>query len=1195
MPKLHPYLVVLLLFFTCNSAFSQGNYSINGTVKEATGETLPGATVFLANTKYYAATGPDGKFTLNNVEAGTYQLVIKMMGFAPYINKITVGANTPPISVVLKDDSKLLKTVTISATDPNREKYLKIFTQYFIGESTNSNQCKILNPKVLNFHFDKGTGILQASTNNTLAIENDGLGYQLTYLLTGFTFDPKNLIFSYNGYFYFEELKGTESQQAKWARNRKSAYLGSMRHFFKAAFNGSAQAEGFSFYKVSGKAMQPVVVPVSPDSLFSPAEKNLKSLNARYIPQKAGDSTALYVFYHGASSPYEFISSGMYINPPFKTPSQGQLSKLEPVSNKILIDKNGVLTPEQSFIISGYWAWEKIAELMPLDYTINNSELPALNEPIETATLDKKMEETIDRFARHTIYHPTEKIYVQLNKPAYKLLDTIWFKTYTVAANYKPTGISEVAYVLLVDDRDSVIQQVNLKLHTGVASGAIELPDSITPGIYHIKAYTNWMRNDDEDYFFDRQVNIGNVVPVIAIPDTSKGIQPDIQFFPEGGTLVNGLRSIVAFKAVDPNGLPATIKGNIVASDGRVITTIQSGHDGMGVFEIVPQEGKTYQAVVRSNNSQSQTVALPAPEAEGFVLTINNNDQKVLSVKVAANSLLLKNKTYNGFYLVAQTRGKIVYSTAAALSGPVFNYNINKEKLPSGILRFTLFSDAGEPLDERVVFISPADALVMNQSGGKNTYTPNEKTSLAVKVSDATGKPASGSFSASVINESLIPTNEIKEPTIFSQLLLSSELSGAINDPAYYFKKDDKAVSANLDMLMLTQGYRKLEWKKLLDTAKQAKFAAEGGLTISGIVKDMSGKPVINGHVSLLVLGQRITADTVTDNTGRFAFTGIDISDTSSVILKATMGNNNNSYVNIYLDHYSPQISPVIVPVTGAQAIALQKNQRQGQALPGNKGQLKEVVIKDKKITTIHGQAPWLPVLIRSANLNGPGQANQVILGEKLGDCITLSDCLAARLTAVHVYPNGEIIYIGRGKKSFYYIPKRPFGKGIPKDPDAPPDNAGQSMAVFVDGGEINSSMINEIHVDDIYSIEVLTSVAYTRMYGFDGSGGVILITTKHPGDNIDYTKVKRPPGIINYVFNGYYKARSFYTPKYAVSGTPDDQRSAIYWDPNLQPDKEGKINLEFNNAGKGSYRAVIEGIDDDGNIGRFVYRYKVE
>jgi len=151
-------------------------------------------------------------------------------------------------------------------------------------------------------------------------------------------------------------------------------------------------------------------------------------------------------------------------------------------------------------------------------------------------------------------------------------------------------------------------------------------------------------------------------------------------------------------------------------------------------------------------------------------------------------------------------------------------------------------------------------------------------------------------------------------------------------------------------------------------------------------------------------------------------------------------------------------------------------------------------------------------------------------------------------------------------------------------------------MSVYVDGGEISSDMINYIHADEIYSVEVLTSVAYTRMYGFDGAGGVILITIKHPEDNINLKNIKRPPGIINYVFNGYYKGRTFYTPKYDIANTAvQNKRSAIYWNPDIVTGKDGKAIIEYNNADKGSYRVVVEGIDNDGNIGRFVYRYKVE
>jgi len=410
-------LTCILLLFVCLTSKAQEAYTISGTVSDEKGGTLPGVIVFLTNTKYSTTTDNNGKFSIKNIGPGDYELVAKMIGFVPYVSKVTVGINTAPVNIKLKEDNRLLNTVTIKATDPNRERYLKQFTKYFIGESTNAPKCKILNPQALNFHYDKKTGILEASADKLLIIENQGLGYKLNYMLTGFKFDAKNLVFSYTGYPYFEELKGSAAQQNRWDKNRSESYSGSMNHFFKAAYNHTATAERFNVYTLSDKLSREKLMTIAPfpaDSLFTPVDKTFKLLKADYNRHTADDTTALYVFYRGAKTPYDFMSSGMDLPSPVKLPSQGQLSKLEPVANRILIDKNGILTPQQSFLVSGYWAWEKIAEQMPLDYHLPASPVIGTAPVADNST---KLDETINKFAIHAAWHPEEKIYLQLNKP----------------------------------------------------------------------------------------------------------------------------------------------------------------------------------------------------------------------------------------------------------------------------------------------------------------------------------------------------------------------------------------------------------------------------------------------------------------------------------------------------------------------------------------------------------------------------------------------------------------------------------------------------------------------------------------------------------------------------------------------------------------------------------------------------------
>jgi hypothetical protein len=204
-----------------------------------------------------------------------------------------------------------------------------------------------------------------------------------------------------------------------------------------------------------------------------------------------------------------------------------------------------------------------------------------------------------------------------------------------------------------------------------------------------------------------------------------------------------------------------------------------------------------------------------------------------------------------------------------------------------------------------------------------------------------------------------------------------------------------------------------------------------------------------------------------------------------------------------------------------------------------------------------------------SANLNGPGNANQVLLGDKLVGCGRLSDCLRGKLSGVTFSQSGNPINTRRMSK----------------------------MTIFVDGVQQSGTDLDNLNSNDVYSIEVLTSGSYLAIYGSNAPGGALIITLKH-GSDLGWNKTvsETVDGLVTYDFKGYSKVREFYSPKYISKAPDNDQRETIYWNPNIVTDERGNASFEYFNAGsKGNYRVVIEGIDGDGNLGRVVYKYEVK
>jgi len=890
---------------------------------------------------------------------------------------------------------------------------------------------------------------------------------------------------------------------------------------------------------------------------------------------------------------------------------------------------------------------------------------------------------------------PAEKVYLHLDKPFYNITDTIWFKAYTVAGpDHQLSDISGVVYVELINAKDSVARRINLKLTNGVAWGDFVLPGNYKAGSYRLRAYTNWMRNQGIAAMFDQRLQVnGRVAFGTNQPQAQPTAEnkPDVQFFAEGGNFVSGLRSKIAVKAVGRDGLGHYIKGSVVDNDGNEVAEFETTHLGMGIFALMPQPGKTYKAKIIADGNTPFSVDLPKANDEGFTMTVNNRLADSLVIKITASSKIFGLKQHSYYYLIGQSAGKVYYTTSFKLEDPGYSFKIEKKRFPSGIAQFTLFGADAEPLNERIAFIRTNDTLNLKLSVPDQKFTSRKEISVAVKATNYTGKPVIGAFSVSVINESRIPNDQSTESTILNNLLLTSDLKGNIEQPNYYFNNITDKTESDLDILMLTQGYRGFEWHKTLNKKQdEARFKSENSLSLAGSLQTHGGKPVPNGKVTLLGSRESFYADTVTDLNGDFKFDDVDVSDTSHLMVQARKQNDGKNVTifvkqpdypkvekkgdiaddqirqltsqqqinSLYLDQQNADsikngVALKEVVIKGKKAVAPNDFNRNGtnQQVNVNMAKLrtiKDASLKDALYSTepraqiklggaykndiLNGNTPMLvdgvlvdeqqlafyrvdeiesvqlvfgtggnkprfvittkryagtdttvlkEVNIRStktnkANYKGysadkPGlQPQQVIMGDKLTGCITLADCLRTKVFGVMF-----------------------DAKGNPTD-----SRDKRKMAVILNGAVLDGSALSNISAMDVYSVEVLRGGSYAALIGPEFPGGALAITTKQ-GESSYLTGSSSSSGVITYPFKGYYKARTFYSPKYTtanVNTNIPDYRTTIFWEPNIVTNAEGEASFSYFNADtRGIYRVTIEGIDANGNLGRQVYRYKVE
>lgn len=343
--------------------------SVSGNVKDERNLPLPGTTVFLIGTKIITVCDAVGHFVLSNVPPGNYDIAIKIVGYQPFIKSILVTDEPIQLKIKLKPNDNQLNEVTISA-DKNRPKYLAIFKREFLGLSRNAQACEIVNPEVLYFQFDKKQQLLKASADEFMIVKNNALGYLLKFLLSDFSYDEEANIVSFQGYPYFEEIKGTPTQEIAWANSRKKAYLGSITHFMRALYAHQTSMEGFSLYKVHNRPRHgsqesfkqaPYIekTEVSPVKLVARAGAHTSSLNF---------DDCLYVVYKNEMEPDDYASKGYHIEAPGYNLPEGQASYLYLLTKDVIIDSNGSFNPSNGIFFEGYLGWEKVGDMLPIEY-----------------------------------------------------------------------------------------------------------------------------------------------------------------------------------------------------------------------------------------------------------------------------------------------------------------------------------------------------------------------------------------------------------------------------------------------------------------------------------------------------------------------------------------------------------------------------------------------------------------------------------------------------------------------------------------------------------------------------------------------------------------------------------------------------------------------------------------------------------
>ncbi|HEY4322913.1 MAG TPA: carboxypeptidase regulatory-like domain-containing protein [Mucilaginibacter sp.] len=1188
-------LLIILLPFCCYAQFKISGRIFN----HANTKPISNASVFLSNSSIGDKTIDDGTFTLANVKPGKYELVVSIVGFESYHQTIIVdNTNVVLTDILIFPKTLLLSEVKIKPkTDPDWEKNFNLFKDEFLGTSEIAKNCKILNPELLDLTYDVSTSKLTASSVDFLKIENATLGYRIKYLLTNFTMDYDNsqkvdygtvgVVYNnkekpltaqkvhYEGSALFENLKGTSEQQKRWQKRRLEIYKGSEMHFLRSIVSNRIEEEGFRVLQVAIR-----YDPKRPKKVHQTLQRyplNKAEIAATTdqpgIYELGCEGDALHVTYN---SDHHFSKNGQLTN--LGDASNTDVTIVNFNAPFVFFDSSGGVINPNGLSFFGAWGRNRMADLLPVDF-----EPPSDGSVTKDITVAENIVTKLKRFSER---YTTEKAYIHFDKPYYAAGDTIYFKAYlTAGERHLPSNISSLLNVDLIDANNKIDQSIKLQITESVAWGDLALSDSLPKGNYRLRAYTNWMRNDGELTYFDQVVVVGSTlnskVPESNTSNTkTANAKTDIQFLPEGGQLVNGLKSKIAFKAIGTTGLGIDTKGVVVDGEDKEVTSFASTRLGMGSFYLTPQEGKSYKVKLSYADGTENIADLPIAGNEGITLSVNNDSLPKASVRIEASKLFYQQNKNKEYSLVIYSGG-ILKTITCTLDSPVTTLDILKRHLQTGVASVTLFSSTGEPLCERLFFVQNYDQLSIAVSSDKPVYAKREKVNIKLNINDRAGNPSEGHFSVSVVDGNKVAADENAESTILTNLLLTSDLKGYIEQPNYYFTNITDKTQSDLDLVMLTHGYRRFDWKQVLEnTYPPVTYQPDSGLAITGTATSLGNKPLAKAVVSLIAMRDGSFINTVTDDQGHFRFNNLGFPDTARFMLQAVNSKEKNDTKLIY-DNGKPE------PVAGLLEWGINGNVNQLMYayLENNKMQRDQFAqygdIKGKMLKTVTIKGKKVEEHNLSNNLVSEEFADQVIHADRMAKGGPFSYRIEGLLNGITIIRKVGMSYaVLHGEVS-------------------------KPMRLIVDGVDTDGDL-DKLSDLDVKSVDVLKFAGTTGAYsGFvqlggiykSGYDGVLVVNTnrKLGLQAVDIASI----GILPIKPKGFYKAREFYSPKYdhiSTTNNRPDLRSTIYWKPELVTDKDGNTSFEYYNAdGTGTYILTIEGIDNNGHLGRQVYRYKVE
>ena len=762
--------------------------------------------------------------------------------------------------------------------------------------------------------------------------------------------------------------------------------------------------------------------------------------------------------------------------------------------------------------------------------------------------------------------YPQEKLYLQFDKSAYNPGETIWLKAYITSGNLL-SAISKNLYTELFDQQGKMLQRKISPVAMAGAAAAFALPTGMTDSVVYLRAYTNWMLNFDSSFLYYKTIpiyteNTTTAKKPVAAPVTL------LQFFPEGGDLVQQIESLVAFKATDTKGLPVKVNGDIVDAKGTKITSFNTEHDGMGKFLLKSEPGVQYKAVWKDAAGKQQQSNLPAAKPKGIVMAAYQvGDAIQFTIKRQEDGAT----DFPSVTIVAQSQQQMVYQAVATLSNSSgVRASIPMENIATGIVQITVFSNDNKPLAERILFVNHQDYyFITDLNTPVKNFTKRAKNVIQVDVPDT----LICNLSIAVTDLGVNPVQP-GDQDIFSHLLVASDIKGYVHNPGYYFSSEADSVAKHLDLVMMTNGWRRFKWEDVLAQKwPEIRHQPDNYITFNGVVSGLNKSELVNqeltGFIILKNSGQQMMNIPV-ERDGKFSVPGLFYYDTAKLYYQFNNDKNKVLTTKAIIDIKNNFLQKI--PSFGADPVWSTQIFRPDKILLDRNIQMARKNIEqldaERKVKTL----ATVEVVAKQKTTKDKMDEQYTSGFFKGGDGYTFvleDDPSANGSMTVLTYLQGKVAGL------------QITGSGA----QVSMSWRGSTPSLYYNEMQGDVQMIQNVPMSDVAMIKVFRPPFFGSPGG--GSGGAIAVYTKKGGrtntdvKGLSFTKVP-----------GYNADKQFYSPDYSLMETErgnDDVRTTLYWNPFLLTDKSNRrVFITFyNNDVTKKFRVIVEGINVEGKLTR--------